>query len=299
MLFQTQHKTEQPSHPVYLKALRDVYDHYDLFIFDLWGVIHNGVDIFEGAYAVLNDLMHLKKPVYFLSNAPRRLDIAQQQLIDRGVPVHMYQGMLTSGQECLEHLRDRPDPFYRALGRHLYHIGPEKDLALIEGLDYTLTSLQKADFILNTGIAHIDNPAEVYRADLQIALERGLPMICANPDHTALVGDLKNPTSVMCAGYLAHIYAEMGGIVRYHGKPSAQMFHSLYARYNLCQQTPALMMGDSFRTDMCGVQNAMRAGFSIHSAFIKSGIHRVTSDHDMHALMMHYNIYPHYIIEAL
>lgn len=289
----------QQNKVITLQSLQPLYDLCDVFIFDLWGVIHNGVQIFEGARRVLLDLTHLKKPVYFLSNAPRRVDLAQKQLRDRGVEDHLYAGILTSGQVCLEHLRDRPDPFYQALGRHIYPIGPKRDLSLIEGLDYTCTDVHQADFILNTGLSHVDNPLEVYLPYLHTGIKRGLPMICANPDHTALSGDVDNPKHVLCAGYLAHEYTQMGGIVRYHGKPDARMFQSLYTRYHIPQNARALMIGDSFRTDMCGVKNAQQQGLTLESVFIASGIHRIQHNEDLYACIQDYDVSPSYMLEYL
>ena len=35
------------SDPIKLKSLKEIEDKYDIFFIDLWGVIHNGLQLFE------------------------------------------------------------------------------------------------------------------------------------------------------------------------------------------------------------------------------------------------------------
>ena len=44
-----------------IKGLREVYSKYDTFFIDLWGVIHNGIQIYPEAINVLKNLNKLKK----------------------------------------------------------------------------------------------------------------------------------------------------------------------------------------------------------------------------------------------
>jgi ribonucleotide monophosphatase NagD (HAD superfamily) len=62
--------------------------------------------------------------------------------------------------------------------------------------------------------------AEDYRARLEVAASRGLPMICANPDRVVQRGDKLIP----CAGALADVYETLGGTVIMAGKPHAPIY---------------------------------------------------------------------------
>ena len=53
-----------------LNGLKSIADNYDLFYIDLWGVIHNGINLHEQAIAVLNELSRNKKMFVLLTNAP-------------------------------------------------------------------------------------------------------------------------------------------------------------------------------------------------------------------------------------
>ena len=48
-----------------LNGLQSIADNYDLFYIDLWGVVHNGVNLHEKAIGVLNELLKKRKCSYF------------------------------------------------------------------------------------------------------------------------------------------------------------------------------------------------------------------------------------------
>ena len=51
-----------------LNNLSDIDDHYDVFLIDLWGVIHNGIAAFDNVIPVLQSLKQKKKMVFFITN---------------------------------------------------------------------------------------------------------------------------------------------------------------------------------------------------------------------------------------
>ena len=54
-----------------LEHLSEIYDNYDTYVIDLWGVIHNGINLNKSAVNVLDKLSMNSKKIVFLSNAPR------------------------------------------------------------------------------------------------------------------------------------------------------------------------------------------------------------------------------------
>ena len=54
-----------------LNHLSEVFDVYDTFVIDLWGVIHNGIKLNEKAIEAVDQLKKHSKKIVFLSNAPR------------------------------------------------------------------------------------------------------------------------------------------------------------------------------------------------------------------------------------
>ena len=54
-----------------LDHLSRIYNEYDAFLIDLWGVMHNGILLNNKAIEALERLLKESKKIVFLSNAPR------------------------------------------------------------------------------------------------------------------------------------------------------------------------------------------------------------------------------------
>ena len=58
-----------------LNHLAEIYNSYDTFIIDLWGVVHNGIQLNLIAINAIENLIKNNKKVVFLTNAPRPQNI--------------------------------------------------------------------------------------------------------------------------------------------------------------------------------------------------------------------------------
>lgn len=249
-----------------LPGIAAVIDRYDGFILDLWGVLHDGEHAYPGVADCLDRMKAAGKILCLLSNAPRRTDGVVAKLDGMGLGRDRYHHIMTSGEATFEALRDRSDPWHAALGRRLYHIGPERDVDVFEGLGYTVVATpDEADFVVNTGILVFGETLEDYQPRLDACLRNRLPMICANPDLIVMVG----PQMVICAGTLAARYEAMGGNVRQHGKPYAAVYDRCLSLMGLGDKRRILAVGDSLRTDVAG---ANAAGLDV--ALVTAGIHQ-------------------------
>ena len=54
-----------------IKGLSRIHEKYDTFFIDLWGVVHNGIQVYPRAIEVLEKLNELNKRFVLMSNAPR------------------------------------------------------------------------------------------------------------------------------------------------------------------------------------------------------------------------------------
>ena len=54
-----------------INHLSEVFDAYDTFVIDLWGVIHNGIKLNDKAIEAVAQLKIKSKKIVLLSNAPR------------------------------------------------------------------------------------------------------------------------------------------------------------------------------------------------------------------------------------
>ena len=252
-----------------LPGIRPLMQRYDGIVLDLWGVVHDGIGVFPWVNDTLRQLKAAGKRVVLLSNVPRRIAVTMERNARIGLDNGLVDGLMTSGEAAWWHLYERPDAFYPGLGRRCLHIGGERDITIRDGLDYDfVTDTAEAEFLFNTGSRNDDGSPPADQPLLMAAAARGLPMVCANPDVAVIVAGKQQE----CAGAIARRYEALGGAVRYHGKPYAEIYAPVLEMLGLPQER-CLAVGDSLHTDIPG---AARAG--IDSLLVVEGIHRREMD---------------------
>ncbi len=236
-----------------LAGVRELAPRYDGFILDLWGVIHDGLAPYPGAADALRRLSGEGKRVLLLSNAPRRAGAITAQLDRFGIGAGCYDHVLTSGEATHRALLHRDDPAVAGLGRACFHMGPDRDRRLLEGLDLArVDRVEDADFILATGFDWHEESTEPYEPDLLRGARRGVPMICANPDLEVIRGGRR----ILCAGTLAARYEALGGTVVYFGKPFRPIYERAFRLLDGVERDRIVAIGDSLRTDIAGAERA-------------------------------------------
>ncbi len=238
-----------------LDGIAAIADRYDGYVLDLWGVVHDGRRPYAGVPEALAALKARGKAVVFLTNAPRRAHAVAAMLDRMGLDRALYDGIVSSGEVSWHHLKHRRDPFFAGLGQRCVHIGPERDLSVVEdGVAQIVAAPKDADFLLNTGPDDQRGPTspDPYRAMLAACAALGLPMVCVNPDRAVMVAGKK----VICAGALADIYLELGGAVREIGKPDPEVYDPVLELMGNPQRAHVLAIGDSPHTDLAGAQAA-------------------------------------------
>src|ERR1700761_764752 len=193
----------------FAENLRDLVGEVDVILSDIWGVVHNGLEAFPEACAALQTFRKRGGTVILITNAPRPADSVQRQLRKLAIADDVYDAIVSSGDLTRLYVADHP-------GRKVFWLGPERDNSIYRGLSPVLSPLIEADYIVCTGLLDDETEsAEDYRPMMKQALERKLPLICANPDIVVERGD----RLIYCAGAIAELYREMGGEVIFYGKP--------------------------------------------------------------------------------
>lgn len=248
-----------------LPGLETLAERYEIFIVDLWGVMHDGANVFPAALDCLRRLKSGGARIVILSNAPRRASAVAARNAELGIAPELVDLVMSSGEVAWRHLKDRPDPWYQALGRRCHQLGPARDLGMREGLGLDFVEdPAEADFILLTGALGMRDRVEDYQDYLSAALDRSLPMVCANPDWEVI----RDGRREICAGAIAKEYVRIGGDVRYHGKPDREIYDACLAPLGSVDRVRVLALGDSLRTDVAGAQGA-----GIDAVFVAGGIH--------------------------
>jgi len=247
----------------FVERLRDLVDHTDVVLSDIWGVVHNGLQSFPEACAALHAYRSRGGTVILITNAPRPADSVQRQLRTLGIADDTYDAIVSSGDLTRLYVADHP-------GQKVFLIGSERHDTIHHGLDLTLAPLEQADYILCAGLFDDETEtAEDYRPMMLQARARGLTLICANPDIVVERGD----RLIYCAGAIAELYRELGGEVIFYGKPHRPIYERAIqlAAKRRGRATPldrVLAIGDSVRTDLTGAH-----GFGIDCLFVTRGIH--------------------------
>lgn len=233
------------------------------WLVDIWGVIHNGVRPFAEACAACARFREGGGLVVLVSNSPRPRDSVAEQLDRIGVPRTSWDAIVTSGDVARTLIG-------RYAGRPILHLGPERDLATLAGLDVQRVGAESAEAVVCTGL--FDDERETpddYAATLQLCAARGLPMICANPDVTVE----RDGRIIYCAGAIARAYEQIGGAVAYAGKPYVPIYKLTFEtleelRPGSADRKRLLAIGDGVHTDIAGA-----AAAGVPSLFVASGLH--------------------------
>lgn len=250
----------------HLSGFAPLADRYNGFILDLWGVIHDGVNAFAHSVETLKHLRAAGKRTLLLSNVPRPNAAVQRMMRRMGIEDTLYTGVLTSGEAVRRALRDPPDLWWAELGGRVFHLGPDRDKPVLEGLPFTVVGDPAgSDFVLNTGPDDHRNPSDLaeFEPMLVECARHRLKMICANPDLEVIRGGVR----VLCAGALAVRYAELGGDVRSLGKPDPAIYQPVLEQLDL-PPDQVLAVGNSLRTDIAGA-----IGVDLAACWILDGIH--------------------------
>ena len=244
--------------PRVLDGIGPIAADHDWFVVDQWGVLHDGHTAHPGAIDALRRLRQ-HGPVVLISNTSRRVATAEAVLARLGFDRDLYDACFTAGELAARWLAE-----HAASGPVRVHslLGPPDAESLLHTVPVTLAdSVADADVVLVAGTwrsARTDfDPA------LRRAAERGLPLLCANPDVRSIQPD---GSFIWCPGAFAERYAAMGGAVVHFGKPKPALYEA--ARAVVGDRARGLAFGDSLAHDVRGARDA---GIAI--VLVTRGIH--------------------------
>ena len=246
-----------------ISALADISERYDAVLCDLWGCLHNGQTVYPAAVQALRDFRSKSGHVALLTNSPRPSSGVVHQLEAFNCPTDCWDQIISSGDAAQAALKSG------LFGQRVYHLGPDRDLPFFEGCDVTRVPLEEAEGIVCTGLFNDDTETpEDYRLSIAQGVNKGLKLLCANPDIVVDRGDKR----IYCAGAIAEAYTEAGGESHYFGKPHAPIY--TLARQRLTEalgrtvEDPKILaIGDGINTDVRGA-----VGEGMDCIFITGGL---------------------------
>ena len=229
---------------------------YRLILCDVWGVVHNGVDLYPRAAERLRQWRTEGRCVILLTNAPRTEEAVEQQLGRIGLPRDCWDAIATSGEAGISALN--------AIGAPVGFIGTESDQDVLESRKVQIAKGDVFTDLACTGIREGQPDPQSYRLELERLLSRDVHMHCLNPDRLVVRGGVPEA----CAGAIADIYQMLGGRVTWYGKPFPAIYEHALHRAGDPPMNEVLAVGDGLQTDILG---AARMGFD--TIFVAGGIH--------------------------
>ncbi|MCP4385745.1 MAG: TIGR01459 family HAD-type hydrolase, partial [Hyphomicrobiales bacterium] len=128
-----------------IAGLSEIVDDYRFILCDAWGVIHNGVKAYCAAADALVRARQAGRTVIIITNAPRPKSRVLDLFTRLGVDHDAFDDVVTSGDVACAYLSRRP-------GLKVFHLGPERDLPIYDGIDIGLVDEAAADLISCTGL---------------------------------------------------------------------------------------------------------------------------------------------------
>jgi HAD superfamily hydrolase (TIGR01459 family) len=229
---------------------------YRLILCDLWGVVHNGVELYPGAAERLREWRRQGRCVILLTNAPRTAEAVEQQLARIGLPRDCWDAIATSGEAGIAAIN--------ALGKAVGFIGTAGDREVLESRDVRIADDGDFTDLACTGIREGEPDPQQYRPELERLADSDAHMHCLNPDRLVVRGGVPEA----CAGAIAEIYQMLGGRVTWYGKPFPAIYDHALHRAGDPPRDEVLAVGDGLQTDILG---AARMGFD--TVFVTGGIH--------------------------
>ena len=235
-------------------GLKSIVSEYDLFFIDIWGVVHNGIKLYENAIKVLEELSNNEKKFILLTNAPRPNLTVINTLKKMGLN-SFSDTVFTSGEASKRYLSENFN------NKKFFHLGPPRDFDLFKTFeDNKVLNIDDSDYLLCSGLFEEHEDDIGYYKNL-LSKHITKKMICTNPDLIVDRGDKRE----YCAGSIAKSFEEIDGKVIYFGKPYPPVYE-IAADVN---NKKILCIGDNLNTDIKGanIQN-------FDSLLITGGIHR-------------------------
>ncbi|WP_424984869.1 TIGR01459 family HAD-type hydrolase [Microbulbifer sp. S227A] len=252
-----------------ISALSDVSDRYQALFVDLWGCVHDGVRAFPDAVAALRAYRENGGTVVLVTNSPKPRAGVREQLVTFGVPDDAWDSIASSGDSA------RSAMYRGTVGEKVWFMGEEeRDAGFFEPIgvvqnpvNITRVPLEEAEGIVCCGPFDALADPEVNRPQFLYAKQKGMKLLCANPDIVVDRGEVRE----WCAGALARLYTEMGGESLYFGKPHPPIYDLARRRLaeidRMVPDSSILAIGDGIHTDILGA-----SGEDIDSLFITGGL---------------------------
>lgn len=236
-------------------SLDEIGDKYRVILCDIWGCIHDGVQLYPGAAERLARWRAEGRTIILITNAPRTAEAVASQLVRLGLDPDLWDGIATSGDAGIAALKQAARP--------VGFIGTPSDRSILEGSGVEIAEDDDFDELACSGLDGKRRKVSDYEEQIRRLAERNVLMHCLNPDRVVILGG----SPVPCAGAIADRYLDLGGRVEWYGKPYPAIYRHALKLAGDPPRDRLLAIGDGLGTDVVG---AAKMGFDC--VYVTGGI---------------------------
>lgn len=136
-----------------INNLKEIYQDYEAFILDQWGVMHDGVNALPFAIKCVDKLFKNKKKLFIISNSSKRNFSTLLNLNKIGFEKNNFSGLMTSGEMIWQYLSSKKIDKVKKTSNacfHIYDETKEDGKSYLDGLEKFnfVKNIEDADFIL-------------------------------------------------------------------------------------------------------------------------------------------------------
>lgn len=274
--------------PMTISGIAEIAERFDAFLIDQFGVLRDGKGPYPQAAETLVRLKQAGKTIIILSNSGKRSVENDRRLAALGFDAGSWDWFLTSGEVAWRLLQSESRQAGEKGMRKCLLISRDGDTSPLDGLELARTERgEDADFVLLAASEGDVHPLSFYEALLAPAARRRVPCLCTNPDKIMLT---KNGTA-FGAGRIAELYEELGGTVRWIGKPFPDIYAAARDFLGAVAPEKICCIGDSIEHDIAGAADA-----GLNSILVTTGILEAASDAQRQILFAEHGATPDFIL---
>jgi HAD superfamily hydrolase (TIGR01459 family) len=246
-----------------ITGLCELAGRYGALLVDQFGTLHDGTVAYPHAAEALRRFREGGGKVVVLSNSAKTGADNVVRLAKFGFGTEHFDAVVTSGDAAQAAIRAGSLGAGFAPGAKVHLSGKPGDDYGFGDLGFTLTWPDEAEGIILAASQEPDRNWREQIRDLTKAANRGVTVAVCNPDLEMLTPKGVRPS----AGAIALELERKGAVLRYFGKPHADIYRTALTALGNPPPLTVLAIGDSPEHDIAGA-----AGVGLDSLLLRTGI---------------------------
>ncbi len=246
-----------------IAGLSEIAGQYGALLVDQFGTLHDGTVAYPHATEALRRFRESGGKVAVLSNSAKTGADNIVRLAKFGFGPEHFDAVVTSGDAAQAAIRSGALGAGFGPGAKVHISGKPDDDYGFGNLGFTLSWPDEAEGIILAACQEPDRNWREQIRDLSPAAKRGVTIAVCNPDLEMLTPKGIRPS----AGAIAVELERKGAVLRYFGKPHADIYRTALAALGNPPPMTVLAIGDSPEHDIAGANGA-----GLDSVLLRTGI---------------------------